>query len=337
MARYSDLSPLFGDELTSIAFEILKFFNVNVLSSKEIEDKLGIKSPFSIDNLLKWYREVAPQDRSNRMWQICELVKKFENQGVLVAVGLQISSTPTSGRYYMMKELSSIESLGLLWIGRYLGKGFISHHIPRNLVFITGKTKKDDAGVGSGVLLSNKLVLTCKHVIEDMMLDSHVKINGKDYSFDKYEIHPSLDVGFIMLKEGVGEGYYHKDIALRNAVLMEDIVIAGYPKIPSNLTPESPIFQSGEVIGESTSYFDKCKLLLISAISRPGNSGGPVLSLDGKVLGIVIQSLEREKEESDFGNTPLPFFACLPASEIIKAFNEMNLPIDYKLPVEGFQ
>lgn len=288
--------------------------------------------------MLKWYNKRAPQDRSNRVWQICELIKKFENQGLLVAAGSRVGSPPLNSCYYMMKETSSIERLGLLWLGKYLGKGFISHHIQNNLVFITGKTTKGDLGVGSGILLNDKLVLTCRHVIEDMKLDAHVKIRGISYLIEKHEAHSCLDVGFIVLKESVDGSNYHKDIALRNAVLMEDIVIAGYPKIPSNLIPESPIFQSGEVIGESISYFDKCKLLLISAISRPGNSGGPVLSLDGKVLGIVIQSLEREKEESDFGSsTPLPFFACLPTSEIIKAFNEMKLSIDYKLPIEDFQ
>lgn len=37
MARYSDLSPLFGDELTSMAVEILNFFNP--LNSEKMQEE----------------------------------------------------------------------------------------------------------------------------------------------------------------------------------------------------------------------------------------------------------------------------------------------------------
>lgn len=62
---------------------------------------------------------------------------------------------------------------------------------------------------------------------------------------------------------------------------------------------------------------------LFSAIARPGNSGGPVVAMDGRVVGIVTRSLERDKEEADF-MAPMPFFAAVPSKLIAQALTELD-------------
>lgn len=49
--------------------------------------------------------------------------------------------------------------------------------------------------------------------------------------------------------------------------------------------------QGGEVSVEHVTSFYGEELFLFSAIARPGNSGGPILSEDGHVVGIVTKEL----------------------------------------------
>jgi len=80
-----------------------------------------------------------------------------------------------------------------------------------------------------------------------------------------------------------------KDLALRPATLLEKVLIAGFPKVPTK-TDDKPLFQSGEIAASINSYNNSVEIF--TAIARPGNSGSPLLSEDGKVLGIVSENLE---------------------------------------------
>ncbi len=73
---------------------------------------------------------------------------------------------------------------------------------------------------------------------------------------------------------------------------------------------------------------------LFSAIARPGNSGGPVVSMDGRVVGLVSRSLERPREEADT-ISPMPFFSAIPADVIRDSFRGLTNGIE--LPWETYE
>jgi|SRR6185437_550841 len=323
MNRYSELTPLSIQEQIDITVNALIFFcpvNKKRTGLPLEENKLP--------HFLKWCNDTQGIDWWPKMHRITELFKVLCHKGCL-------HGNEHIG-FLNILERTNIEGNGYLFLGKYLGKNFIADQIIQNLACITGK-KGEDEHIGSGILISSRLILTCKHVLNDMKLDKKVKVNNKEYTILKSESHSNLDFGFILLETPVEDGLYHKDIALKEHSLLEEIVIAGFPKIPNNRAP-IPIFQSGEINGKIATYLDPHKeLLLFSAVARPGNSGGPILSHDGKILGIVIESLEREKEEVDNYKTTLPFFAAIPAKLILEKYSELEISKEHKLPWEDYQ
>lgn len=323
--RYSVLSELTIEERADLAVSLCYFFNPR--SEKKIRKELGLPidskaiKPLSIGNFFR-YMERQGKDFNPKMQRIRELIEVLKQKSILQSQGgglLQES-------FYFMRELTKRESKGSLWLGTVLGCSYVGNEIKKDIVYIEGTTPSGDIAVGTGTLIEDGLILTCAHVVDDMKVD-HVIIRGEKHSIKSTESHDVVDVALIYIEEK--NQVQSKDLAFRNSILLEPVVIAGYPKVPRSLTPCYTL-QKGEISGHLPKTIDKYPMDLFSAIARPGNSGGPVLSQDGCILGIVTRSLERQKEESD-SMAVFPFFASVPAKEIRKCIRKLTLEaIDIK-------
>ena len=85
----------------------------------------------------------------------------------------------------------------------------------------------------------------------------------------------------------------------------------------------------GEVTNAQVTTFSDQTLFLYSAIARPGNSGGPIISSTGHVVGIVTEEL---KEDADPNSL---FYAGVGAGEIAKAVSELDVSV--KVPIEDYR
>lgn len=69
--------------------------------------------------------------------------------------------------------------------------------------------------------------------------------------------------------------------------------VLGYPPVPQvrDQAEGSPnlIVQGGEVVNPAATGLFGEPLFLYSAIARPGNSGGPIVAQDGRVIGLVFE------------------------------------------------
>lgn len=338
--RYSQLQPLSIEEQEQLSLDAISFFSgVNNRKHREqlkLTINHGVIEALTIANFLNWLQEKYKQDFYAKQQKIVELLGLLSSKRLLIDAGRGQGSPPFNYAYYCMPELSKIEQKGRLFLGKYLGLQFIAHTTKTNIASITGRSNGDEH-MGSGVLISPNIVLTCAHVLNDMTLDKTININGFSYRIDDSESHPIIDLGVIIIKDPMRHEICN-DIALRNSTILEPIVISGFPKVPRKID-SSAMMQRGEIAGKIKSYGEKGEidLELFTVISRPGNSGGPLLGEDGKLVGIVTLSLERQKEEIDRENQILPCFAAIPASEILKAFNELSISKYYKIPWEDYQ
>ncbi|WP_343728328.1 serine protease [Duganella sp.] len=233
--------------------------------------------------------------------------------------------------YYYLKENTAVEQKGLFTLSNALGIDFLHSLIAPNLVHLSGVNAHGDEHGGTGMLIAPNVVLTCAHVIRDMTLYPKQEVDHAELTVKDVKSHPNIDVGLVYFDQHAAYSTYA--LPCVDPQVGMDVAIFGYPKIP--YAKHAPLtMQKGEVTCGEVLCFDGTRVFLFSAIARPGNSGGPILSADGRFLGIVTEDLmykDSESPEKYFH----PHFAGIPTSEVVKAISDMDASIS--LPVEDYQ
>lgn len=337
-SRYTRLSPLSFAEQKRLCLDLIKFFNP--LNARKLQHDLGLPAtssitPFTLGQFYEWSKRTPGKKEYDRLRpHIKSLLGSMVQGGILSFEGrCGAGINGDGGGYFAIQEMSRIAAQGTLYLGAALGLGYLAHEFSSALVAITGKHKSGDLSTGSGLHVLPEYIITCDHVLRDMEVNRTVEVNGTTVSVEPIiskEI-PSTDVGVLRIRPGVPVSL--PDLAFREAMVLEKVLVAGFPHIPTS-TDRIPFFQAGEISTEcAINTYHRNKIELFSAIARPGNSGGPVISSTGNIVGLVTQSLEREKEDID-PMRPLPFFASVPAASIREAFRALT---NQELPWESYQ
>ena len=109
-------------------------------------------------------------------------------------------------------------------------------------------------------------------------------------------------------------------ISNKNAELMQDIFVAGYPfglSISSNVKVTRGIVSSLAGLGNNFSNMQ------IDAALQPGNSGGPILDNKGNVIGVAVSKLDLALTVEEFGVVPEGTNFGIKSS-VLKNFLESN-------------
>ena len=114
-------------------------------------------------------------------------------------------------------------------------------------------------------------------------------------------------------------------------VVAQTVYTLGYPKLPG-LRDASVTMQQVAVTNEAVTSLSGERLFLYSAISRPGNSGGPVMSSDGYVVGLSIVDATAEYRADEAFS---PHYAGIPAQVVVEAVASLGLGI--QLPFESYE
>ena len=93
----------------------------------------------------------------------------------------------------------------------------------------------------------------------------------------------------------------HFPLSTTNPELLQEIYVAGYPfgrKISPSVKVTKGIVSSLTGIGNNFSNIQ------IDAALQPGNSGGPILSTKGNVVGVAVAKLDLKKVLENYGVIP---------------------------------
>lgn len=189
--------------------------------------------------------------------------------------------------------------------------------------------------LGSGLLVSPDHVLTCKHVVEGMVvldeqedsaqrapLSEGFSPSGKMRVL-KIDPHPTEDVAIITIDRIESEMPEPRGIAFRDPVYGDKVTVFGYPRVTQSKAADL-IVQTGEVVHPNINFSDPNTPVgfLFSATTRPGNSGGPIVANDGRIVGMAVQDDATQTAEPGAA----PFYAALPTRRIVAALSEIGHP-----------
>jgi serine protease Do len=147
--------------------------------------------------------------------------------------------------------------------------------------FSVPKRREKVSGVGSGFLISpDGYILTNYHVVKNAVKISIFDINGKEYKSKKIGVDPRTDLALLKIK---GNNLPYIELGDSNGVEVGEWVLAiGNPFYQDLSVTAGIISAKGRQLGAA----DIEDFLQTDAAINRGNSGGPLINMDGKVIGI---------------------------------------------------
>jgi len=146
------------------------------------------------------------------------------------------------------------------------------------------RTQRVPAGLGSGVVLSaDGYILTNNHVVEDGDALQVRLSDGRVYDAEIVGREPDVDLAVLKVD---AQDLTPARFAAEPVRVGEWVLAAGSPfGLSSTITAGivSATGRTGLIRGQSNAYED---FIQTDAAVNPGNSGGPLINLDGEVAGI---------------------------------------------------
>jgi hypothetical protein len=270
-----------------------------------------------------------------------------------------------TGSFITITPPTAFQRDGDLWLAPVLGPMLLIPRVGGATIPLSGTSlATGDGTIGSGIALDGQHILTAAHVVMGMTIDDDLKRPAVDSSVDDYphpagdlhveavKAHDTVDVAVVRVSGADGTQMDAANgLAWRDPTWSEELTIFGYPRVPTSLGAYLTV-QRGEVVNPRiTSTVGEA--LLFSATARPGNSGGPIIGRDGRLLGIVTHEPNapgathpdaknkepepdadpNKKADTDIQSThkpapekpaEAPFYAGVPSTVIAQALEELD-------------
>ena len=146
---------------------------------------------------------------------------------------------------------------------------------------------------GSGFIYAADRIMTNAHVVAGVD-DPDVEIDGESFDGDVVYYNPDLDVAVLRVDTGDSPVLEFDTGAKRE----DPIAVLGYPEdgpydVQTGRIRDSQKLRSPDIYGEGVVIRE---VFSIRSLVRPGNSGGPIVSSAGEVVGVVFAASVTDKE-----------------------------------------
>lgn len=288
--------------LPELVYDVVDYFRISN-NIKPVKDKTVLD--YCLKFADKYSLPEGDQIQPSVVYKICDNLAK---KGILNRIGLGLSGLPEfsanfmfiskDDEFFLSKHPSLVFTLNCMAYGfRYIYNEYRQYVLP-----IVVK-KDEDISMGTCFKYHNG-ILTAKHCVEA----DEVSIQGytsEDLNKCKVLISTDdqIDLAYIDLNEP-------SKLTAGKANVLDEVLVMGYPKLPRFFdfcTAERAAISSIPTKGTIASLADQFisknvgKLMLVTARIRGGNSGGPIISAEGLVLGVAFCGPMSEGDYDDMG------------------------------------
>ena len=164
----------------------------------------------------------------------------------------------------------------------------VNNSITPNYV-IPYSVDKQSQSIGAGFFIDNKgHALTAAHVVENAV-ELWIKLptfGQKVFRGEVISVYPDFDLAVIKVNDIENEHFL--ELGDSDSISLRDTVYTiGYPR-----NPKYPIITTGTISGKRGDYIQT------DTPVNPGNSGGPLLDTNNKVIGITSAVLAQSEDSS---------------------------------------
>jgi hypothetical protein len=286
------------------------------------------------------------------MTALSRILAEMERAGLLMRAGWRsdMVGLPMQGQLYISQGVRSAQIAGNLWLSEVLGAELVIASYNAVTYLIGGGEGKP---VGTALVLDRTHMVTNRHVIEGLscpipegppgtsvpaagvdieVLPSFTAPGAEPVSrMSRIIAHPEVDVAVIEVQFAENEGITPlPGMAFREPKWHDDVYVFGYPYVPG-LTERPITVERGQVVNPSAEAaavggYPRQATFLTSAIARPGNSGGPIVAQDGRVIGLVVENSREADSTARDSKSPdsPPFYRGIPAGEVVRAIEYLG-------------
>ncbi len=163
----------------------------------------------------------------------------------------------------------------------------------RSVVKIRGENNCGRGVEGSGFVYQPDRILTNAHVVAGVD-DPRVLVDGNEREARVVEYNPKQDIA-VLAVDGLNLPYLRFDFTAESK---QAAAVLGYPEdgpydVQGARIRNSQRLRSPDIYGRGTVIRE---VYSVRALIRPGNSGGPLVSTAGEVLGMVFAASVTDKE-----------------------------------------
>ena len=210
---------------------------------------------------------------------------------------------------------------------KYRGFVYTRDYFTHSVLQIEAQYEDLRLDTGTAYYIGNNLFVTAAHCVSDvarfnLLLPDSSPLALMEVWFAKGQDRNVFDLAIIRVDGELAIPSFMLD----TPAVLDEVLVMGFPPIanlPSIQTAETATIgayqkaSTGQVVANTTAYRTQMDYFLINARVKGGNSGGPVINKEGKVVGTVVAlPYDLESEPHNPRYDIMGYGQCLPSKYV---------------------